>query len=225
VTSVTHLVRPPVALAYRFDGADDYVDLDGLINLFETLSAYCVEVLVYVSSGFVLSFTRGISINFEGRIPAENRFRYTFRDEVKGYWIDIYDVTEGWYDLVFQVNGTKLEIYHNATLVYSTSISGIGREVLHNSLGTNWDRTRFGSNIIAEVRVYDRILTAEEIGDLFSIRRNIMRGCVLKLGALGLIRGGGTKWLDESPYKSHGTVYGAKRVRCCHCNIARDYGV
>jgi len=34
-----------------------------------------------------------------------------------------------------------------------------------------------------------------------------------------LVRGGGTQWLDESPYKNHGTVYGAKRVRCCHCNV------
>jgi len=51
-----------------------------------------------------------------------------------------------------------------------------------------------------------------------------MDGCVLKLGTVGLVRGGGTQWLDESPYKNHGTVYGAKRVRCCHCNPVVDYG-
>jgi len=51
-----------------------------------------------------------------------------------------------------------------------------------------------------------------------------MEGCVLKLGSIGLVRGNGTYWLDESPYKNHGTVYGAKRCRFCHCNIVRNYG-
>jgi len=80
------------------------------------------------------------------------------------------------------------------------------------------------NGLVGLVRVYNRALTAAEISDLYNIRRNITNGCVLKLGSLGLIRGGGTQWLDESPYKNHGTVYGAKRVRCCHCNPVVEYG-
>ena len=88
-------------------------------------------------------------------------------------------------------------------------------------IGTVW---RNFHGLINDVRVYKRALSPEEIYDIFDIRRNIMNGCVLKLGTVGLVRGGGTKWLDESPYKNHGTVYGAKRVRCCHCNPIMWYG-
>jgi len=82
----------------------------------------------------------------------------------------------------------------------------------------------FYNGIVGECIAFNRALSETEMEEIRTLRRNIMDGCVLKLGKVGLVKGGGSKWLDESGYSHHGDVYGAVRVRCCHCNPVVLYG-
>jgi len=229
---MAHLERPPIALGFSFDGVDDYVEVPHDPSLEIWTGSWTIAFWYYreKEGGRVLfKYTGGGS----GYVRVDN----WVADRV---YIILYDGTSVWSFWVPSPMGkwNHIAITHESTtktvgMYVNSTLAGQGTHTLNlagiNPLGSIvlghqvvW--APYYEGIIGEVPIYNRVLSAGEIGDLYSIRRNIMDGCVLKLGTVGLVRGGGTQWLDESPYKNHGTVYGAKRVRCCHCNVVRDYG-
>jgi len=229
---MTHLVQPPIALGFIFDGVDDQVDVpdDPSLDLTDGIT---IGVWVYPKAS-----VDWMGIVVKGNDGAEN-YELLLGDQKLAWailWTDgtrnseapslSYKLNEWMHLVIIYEPGQNVRWYKNGQFVdlgllpsktpqTNDVYLGIGREP-----GT----LRFLNGILGEICIFNRILTDAEIGDLCSIRRNIMDGCVLKLGTVGLVRGGGTQWLDESPCKNHGTVYGAKRVRCCHCNPVVDYG-
>jgi len=228
--ALAHLKNPPIALGFSLDGVDDYIDCGNDLSLNPTNAITLLALLKRDAMDEEDTFLdRGWGNPYLLRVMVGNVIQFRLTLSVSGYtnWI-----------------GTKI-VDTDMHLIIATfdNVSGEAKIYLDGELDKTWTGyvgetlsetaalTRIGALgsyrfdfIIGECRIYNRALSPSEISDFYSIRRNIMDGCVLKLGTLGLVRGGGTQWLDESPYKNHGTVYGAKRVRCCHCNVVRDYG-
>jgi len=229
---MAHLEKPPIALGFSHDGVDDYVEVPDSASL-DLVSEGTIAVWIYLrAKGFAVPLAKGagggwVTANYQLRLPLDTSDLYIVvgdGTDFNGAYATL--TLNEWAYFVGIFDGTSLKAYLNGVLIDTVSqtvtpatnnlMLGIGR--------AGSDNLGYTNVIINEVCIYNRALSLAEISDLYSIRRNIMDGCVLKLGTAGLVRGGGTQWLDESPYKNHGTVYGAKRVRCCHCNVVRDYG-
>jgi len=252
--ALTHLKKPPVALGFSTDGIDDYIKAgEGafLYGLDEVMIAtwvyiYSQQAIETFRKSHIYArwvpgiFWRGFLIGGEFSIVQTFFSSVIFfvneaTGEFRSFSADCYEL-DRWVHVVFGYSKLveKGWIYFNAELALEADITGWHAEGFLGPLDDSlMDGFWLGSNpgggenyklITNETYIYDRILSLAEITDLFNIRRNIMEGSVLKLGTLGLVRGTGTQWLDESPYKNHGTVYGAKRCRLCHCNIVRNYG-
>jgi len=232
VNSVAHLVQPAITLGFYHDGVDDYQDLPlAVFNqdrgswggwIYGNFSALPVAKVRIFNSEHSLGY------NYEFR--TYGNFSWIFANGTVYTSVYIGALVDNEWNQVFftweyrlATDDTLVKGYKNGVYIAEGTISGkISVPDQYIRLGF-WGGSYF-EGIIGELLVFNRVLSNTEISDIHSIRRNIMDGCVLKLGTVGLVRGGGTQWLDESPYKNHGTVYGAKRVRCCHCNVVRDYG-
>jgi len=229
---MAHLEKPPIALGFSHDGVDDYVEvadnpslditdkitIEAWVKRTANWSDYWRLVVgkpTYNNYGLILEWYSGNPALFN---ILSNGTRYNVLGDGTplNEWLHIvgtYDRAEG-----------IMRLYYNGSLNKTKNIGDKPIDVNTEPLKIGGYGVNVAPAIINEVRIYNRALSLTEISDRYSVRRNIMEGCVLKLGTVGLVRGGGTQWLDESPYKNHGTVYGAKRVRCCHCNVVRDYG-
>jgi len=229
---MAHLERPSIALGFSFDGVDDRIDLGNVLNM--GTSDFSIEALAFPESNVGNVFVSKQYDWYPGRVG------YTFAIKDAKLFLSISDGVTGyersgatpiettkWHHCVVVVDRVKevATFYHDGVFDAEVAIPGVGSidnpQPLCVGVTAKW---HWFLGVIALTRIYNRVLSSAEVSDLYSIKRNIMEGCVLKLGSIGLVRGGGTKWLDEGPYKYHGTVYGAKRVRCCHCNVVRDYG-
>jgi len=232
VSSMSHLVKPPIALCFSFDGVDDYVEVPHNASLNVPGTIMCLlksNEEIAVTHPHHHAFIMKRDVNETYMLFYERTAGLTFRVIIGGAINDaVKNITleaNKWYHIAGTHDGYDVKLYVNGLLAASTPAVGTADTNTKDiAIGlATWVGVYF-DGVIGEVRIYNRALTEDEISDLFNIKRNIMNGCVLKLGTFGLVRGGGTQWLDESPYKNHGTVYGAKRVRCCHCNVVRDYG-
>jgi len=232
VSSVAHLEKPPIALGFSHDGVDDYEDLSdtGTEWDFQTFS-----VSFWIKTKDTGKEIMGEGAKWRPLTASGGAILFWIRGLKDG--VDSVDTLTGiknvcddvWHHVVctYELSTLKMQIFADGSLDNSktTAVEIYADGNNNQAIGRGYvGSPSFIEAIISEVHIYNRVLSLAEIGDLYSIRRNIMDGCVLKLGTVGLVRGGGTQWLDESPYKNHGTVYGAKRVRCCHCNVVRDYG-
>jgi len=230
---MAHLERPPVALGFSFDGVDDRVEVPdspslgvtGAITLEAWVKAEAEEFgLICKAETF---YAPDVSYWMNNR--GDKRFQFTLSDGAAR--VDLVGTTlleaGRWYHVVGRWDGAEMRMFVNGVDegVSEPFAGPINVTPYPVDVGVLRPPSIWLRGVIALARIYNRALSDAEVSDLYSIRRNIMEGCVLKLGSIGLVRGGGTQWLDESPYKSHGTVYGAKRVRCCHCNPVVDYGV
>jgi len=226
-----HLVKPPFGLAFYFDG-NDYIEISSSLLDFSKYSAYTIVAWVMRTStgagGFIGyqppsgTAYRSPSMWF---YPSENDFHFGHGDGsawrstvVSGIlgmnkwfmlairWSISTGVIEGF------VNGSKVGEVSAPNPPASNTTYHIGRV------------DSYHKGLIPEARVYNRFLSDTELADLYNIRRDIKDGLILKLSTYGLVRGGGSKWLDESGNSLHGTVNGAIRVRCCHCNPIMKFG-
>jgi len=252
--ALAHLKNPPIALGFSSDGVDDYMKAGEGAFLYGQDEVMIVAWVYIPSEQPVETwrkthlygrwvpgiFWRCLSIGGDYSKTQTKFFINAFfvneeTGEVRDFAYNCY-LLDQWVHVAWGYSKLveKGLIYVNGDLVVERDITGWHADGFLGVLDDNlidgfWIGSSTGGaenykTITSETLIYSRILTAGEIGDLYSIRRNIMDGCVLKLGTVGLVRGGGTKWLDESPFKNHATVYGSKRVRCCHCNVVRDYG-
>jgi len=229
---MAHLRKPPVALGFSFDGVDDYVEVSPspLQPLTELTIACWFNPLSTPPTYRNLVGDRSTDPSNSMLYFATTRGLrpHVYTDPSGWLWYNSATILtlNLWHHLVLTWKRPNLRLYINGVEdANSPATRDEPKVTLARDLRIGLDAIELPPDgIIDEVRIYNRALSQAEIDDLYSIRRNIMDGCVLKLGTVGLVRGGGTQWLDESPYKNHGTVYGAKRVRCCHCNPVVDYG-
>jgi len=229
---MAHLEKPPIALGFSYDGVDDFVEVPHDVSLEPNRLTIAFRIRVkdtgtwqalvrkdetYGAPDEAFSLSIGYTFDF-------------FRFEVYTTVLNTLDasfslVEDAWYHLAVVYDGSEMRIYVNGNLIGSKPATG---DIYYSAHYVLWLGKYVGllmfKGVMDDVRIYNRALSADEISDLYNVRRNITDGCVMKLGALGLVRGGGTQWLDEGAYKNHGTVYGAKRVRCCHCNPVVNYG-
>ena len=251
---MSHLVHPPVGLAFYFNGTDAYIQppTSSLINTASVLANRTIEVLfmpmeveradhqvVYEEGGAVRGFNIYI-LNGTLYVGAWNEAETGWQ----GDWISYQGLQNfEWYhvflilrDATDSITADKLELYVNGSLigtapgtrVYAHSGAiGVGAVVSDSKfhdIGDFSGNGKYFKGCIAMLRIYNKALEATEIADRVNIGREIKEELVLKYGAYGIVRGGGSKWLDESGNSLHGTVNGAIRVRCCHCNPIMKFG-
>jgi len=229
---MAHLVQPPIALGFDFDGVDDYIDCG------TDPSLICPEAITILAWVNLASTGKLQSVADRFRSATNAGYRFSVRDDRK---LEV-RLGNGTTTLVAVSTKTiEWNKFHRLGMIYDSVTGEVSvwidgeKEYLTTFSGTLADAERalqissrwFGTylkGVVNEVRVFNRALSDSEFSDHYSIRRNIMEGCVLKFATVGLVLGGGTEWLDESAYENNGRVTGARRVRCCHCNVVRDYG-
>ena len=239
---MSHLVKPPFGLGYYFNGVAGKVEIPDSPSLqpdtyFTVVAWALVRTLPQVDYDHVPIIWRGNNIgwgnDYHFRIAIRSDGTVTWGSggqDGAEYFFDGGNISDKLNQFVFYAyvaDGATLRAYINAVEV-ATRGATPPYMVAGYKTYLGWANRNgvdvYVNGIVSEARMYSRVLTPEEISDLYNIGRNIMDDCVLKLGTVGLVRGGGTQWLDESGYGNHGTVYGAIRVRCCHCNPVVRYG-
>jgi len=209
---------PPQAL--YFDGVDDYVQVP-YIGVFNqqpfTVIGIMMQMVLKVDEP-LLSTGDSQSVDRYLHLVIRNGNPYM------GFWSDdlqasYYVGTGVWVSLAFVWEGpaTKVRtIYVNGTLVASNTSNGL-LTVTSGSLTGNgiWIgkyssySTRIHSGYIAQVLVYSRALSQDEIRWNYNYPDNPVRnGLVLWLHWDSIDVSAG-KWYDKSGYGNHGTIYGA----------------
>jgi len=238
---MAHLEKPPIALGLSFNGETDWCQAPASgVGIKEELTLVVwtrpsEQIFGAYEDHKDIVASQCLGGGGFWRISTRGGFNTTNLLTLQIGWIAGVDtwwpppnamaVINEWNHLVLVLNRNtgKASFYRNGEFIAETSVS-VGTKPTTSYVNIARDCAGYYKGIIGEVRIYNRALTPTEISDLYNIRRNIMEDCALRLGPIGLVRGTGTQWLDDSPYKNHGTIYGAKRVRCCHCNIVRNYG-
>ncbi|MBC8422435.1 MAG: hypothetical protein H8E01_00230, partial [Chloroflexi bacterium] len=161
--------------AARFDGVDDYIKIDpaGDLRLTDqgTLAAWVYPT--GVGSG---GKAGGIVINKEGEYEvaryADGTIRWAFANDDPGWqWIDTGYVAplNQWTHIVVVYNAGVVQTYANGTLVHTYNGSGNIRPAGYNDfrIGGRQYTSQYFDGLIDEVRVFDRVLSADEIRSLY----------------------------------------------------------
>jgi len=155
-----------------FDGDGDYIDVgdDPSLSFTEAITVACwIKVhkfdrnwnaIINKGDDWVLARTRD-----------DNRIAFLCLGLTGGGWPEVYsdDVNdENWHHIAGVYDGSKLYMYRDGNNVNSKSV--------HGSINSKWSRVLIGENgqaknrywngLIDDMRIYNRALTAEEIGDL-----------------------------------------------------------
>ncbi|MEM4455240.1 MAG: LamG domain-containing protein [Thermofilaceae archaeon] len=158
-------------------------------------------------------------------VGRHNRFPYAIRADADGYFVVGFTYAGGtytvepanytiplnrWVFLCASYDGETLRAYANGELVKSWVIGkplqrGTNFDVLIGSNATDWHTL----GIIADVRVYNRALTADEIKAIYERGELIRDGLVLHLD---FTEGKGSVAYDKSGCGNHATIYGARWV-------------
>jgi len=229
---MSHLVKPPIPLAFYFDGADDHIKVVNVPVNTEpgSYNTICFWMYWY---GTLNQMPFGWNLAYDLWISSYNNFGFNTgggdvygipnaQQKLANKWVYICAIFPNeypTYEPSLYINAEKQTL---SLLQGSRNKRSCTTTLYISGWGVN-TAYKFGG-LISDFRAYNRVLTDVEINELYNIRRDIKDGLILKLGIVGLVRGGGTQWLDESGYGNHGTVYGAIRVRCCHCNPVVRYG-
>jgi len=223
---MSHLVKPLFGLGYYFNGVDNHVltskELPTAYHSFSA-TAWIYRLSEKTSDDVIVSNSKGGGYYKHLHIVVRGNKPYFgfYGDDLRGA---TYISKEKWWFLGFTYDyeNNIRRIYVNAKVDAEDNPSQSLIDNIIADVGKFADLYFYG--IMGEFRFYNRVLSETEMNEMYTIRRNILDGCELLLGTVGLVRGGGTQWLDESGHGNHGTVYGAIRVRCCHCNPVVRYG-
>jgi len=169
--------------AYSFDGIDDQITFDhisGLQNLSTTISFWVyfnemnsailgTDIIDDSQSG--IWFSVGQATNTMNRIAVSYGNGGSPRPESRKTVIsDIELVTDTWYHIVGTVSAEALSIYVNANLEngdFTGSANSFFMSQNGGSFGRTWDPDAFFSGKLDDIRIYNRILTEDEIASLF----------------------------------------------------------
>jgi len=170
--------------AYQFDGTDDYIEISDSASL-DLTSKLTIVAWIFTSEDQEphLSTDGGIILNkensYEVAIAAQtNTIKYAFwYTDKKWAWIDtgININLNEWNLIVITFDSNKINTYLNSKLVYEQEITGeliptdyplgIGARYLADEGADHWIANFKG--IIDEIRLYNRVLSSEEIETLF----------------------------------------------------------
>ncbi|MCF7805303.1 MAG: FG-GAP-like repeat-containing protein [Candidatus Marinimicrobia bacterium] len=158
--------------AYWFDGNNDYIvttDGNGILN--EPLNKITVSAWIHPESyntGYIYRSTSQDGI-----------FHLNTRDT--GLIECVFALSNGeksvssnfslnkWYHVVGQWDGNKLSLYVNGEIVdSSTAIGALSTQSVGNSIGANSDGSLSFHGKIDEVRLFDRVLTTNELNELYT---------------------------------------------------------
>lgn len=206
--------------AYNFDGVDDYINIGDSARL---------------SSGGTISVwikPNSTGENLYGRIIDKS----TSANSSNGYFLSFYDDKNigigingadpilradnvilnynQWYHIVAVLASTKKEIWVNGVLVASNTSSilppNIAGSVYIGNRADNTDRTFSGS--ISDLKIYNRVLSANEIKSLYDSfdsklsMGTLNKGLILNMPLDNFNMQSATVVSDTTPYEHHGTI-------------------
>jgi len=152
------------------DGDGDYLDVgdDPSLTCTEEITVACRIKVRKLDRNWNAIATKGDDWVL-ARTRDDNRIAFLCLGLTGGGWPEVYsgDVNDGqWHHLAGVYDGAKLSLYQDGGSVDSKS--------LHGRINSNWSRVLIGENgqapnrywngLIDDVRLYNRALTAEEIG-------------------------------------------------------------
>lgn len=161
--------------AVSFDGTNDYIDLgtvatnDMDVPFTQSLWAYPTAV------GDSMILMEGQDANgTETYIQAVNSFgNLVIKVGINGSGTGIqtgYTAINTWYHIVMTYDGTTLSFYLNGTLYGSANYAGSITERANNMrIGADKDGTGNFTGKVDEVRSYDRVLSSDEVGQLYRL--------------------------------------------------------
>ena len=222
--------------AMTFNGTDDYVDLGNDTSLRTTgdLSNF-TWIKTISSTGIIVSkFDTGanerswihriLSDVYTVKITDDGQTEGAGNSKVYGSSITINDNQWHHVGFTFDASESTLSIYVDGvndaspTLTQDAAITSIfdspNTELLVGARQNSAAKTVFFDGSISDVRIYDRALTAEEIGDLYGKYKPVMGTSSLTKGLIGYWGlsdkegGTGSTTYDMTPYSNNGTRLG-----------------
>ncbi|MEN6337925.1 MAG: LamG domain-containing protein, partial [Phycisphaerales bacterium] len=155
-----------------FDGQDDYIDVgeDPSLTFSDAITLACWIKVRAFDRNWSAIVTKGDDWVL-ARTRDDNRVAFLCLGLTGGGWPEVYsgDVNDGdWRHIAGVYDGAELSLYQDGLRVDAKS--------LHGDINRNWSRVLIGENgqtsnrfwngLIDDVRLYNRALTAEEIGVL-----------------------------------------------------------
>lgn len=213
--------------AMSFDGSNDYINC-GTNSILDNEEALSVSAWIKTSYdapfpgeiGLVKKGTGGTagwsspgwSFRLRDDIPA---FALRKKDDT-GYW-DLYSGTpiiDGeWHHIVGTFDTTSIRKYVDGT---QTQMTSTGQPYLISNGNCNIGKiTNFFNGSMSDIKIYNRVLTPEEITQIYTEKANVVGNKVpsLETGLIGHwpLSGGYTNptvFADITPYDNHGTFVG-----------------
>ena len=178
--------------AYSFDGSNDYITNSTLVNSSMTsfFGRDAFTISLWINSSVSPSTTPRAAINVGGKIGLQwghGQSQYWQSWIVQrgtsgqsggavnndGYGVAKYTNTfilNTWYHIVGTFDGVYLKAYLNGSLNASTPLHGSGQlnaPIRDLYIGSNLTNSSFFNGSIDDVRIYNRVLTSEEVYKLY----------------------------------------------------------
>ena len=155
-----------------FDGDGDYVDVgdDPSLTFTDAITVACWIKLHKFDRNWNAIINKGDDWVL-ARTRDDNRIAFLCLGLTGGGWPEVYsgDVNdEDWHHIAGVYDGSKLYMYQDGNNIDSKSVAGsINRKWSRVFIGENGQaRNRYWNGLIDDMRIYNRALTAEEIGAL-----------------------------------------------------------
>ena len=200
----------------RFDGVDDYVsvsDSPSLKNFPNGIS--------------ITAFVKRDRLGSSMVVGKNNSYLLGFSSDL--IYFNAYDGS-AWYAATFSTTSVADFAWHHIAATFDSSDKTVRLYLDGGIVATNvltkyvvapstypltvgymyaWASVWYFNGLIGEVCIYNRALSAEEIGDIYNKNAFIKDGLVL---CLEFTEYGGATAYDKSGYGNHGTIYGAEWV-------------
>lgn len=198
--------------ALEFDGVDDYVDCgnDDSLNVFSTEGSKLITISLWIKRSNTGRDDKMLGKGKQGEgyyimIRSNNRLRFTTLG-VRDYdftttiedtnWHHVVFVYDSSFDVSLYIDGNfKEKLTHGSVGIPSSEPFFIGRNMI-----------TYFNGLIDDVRIYNRVLSAEEVESIYNHKEVSAEGLV---GHWKMDEGEGTTTDDASGNNNHGTIYGA----------------
>jgi len=222
----SRVIRISFRYAMSFDGVDDYVVVphNDVLNVATgnkitvTMWAYLTGWRVGYPLGVVIDKRTEVQANWNWEFNASNMYMRIHADN-KMWGITMLHSLGMWNHYTMVLDGSRLSGYLNGELkVERNDVSSTGSNTVNLYICETTCGAYQTMGLIAEVHIYSRALSADEIAYNYSNPSNPIRnGLVLWLQAhpdnVKDIDGDGVlEWVDLSGYNNHGKIYGATLV-------------
>ena len=171
-----------IGQALKFDGVDDYVELPASSTLIPNNQSFSVALWakptrLSASNHRFITFANGAGLSAFNisYTPASQSVAFGYRDSGGTNHLNgaIASSTVGtWFHVVVTYNGTSYLGYVNGILGTTTNNTIVTLSSDPAAIGANTGgTTNFTAGLLDDVRVYNRVLSAQEIQQLYSMGR------------------------------------------------------